>query len=140
MILLGQKIGNKIVGIIGLALSGGSLIVMGIMAIGAPPGAAAIVIVALINSIGYACGMAIGQNAFLDMYNKIYAEHEKLTEIDANASAGPMKVVQNLANVIGLTLGGILLIGGFSVFFFIFALIIVASLIWTILKKNHIEI
>lgn len=47
----------------------------------------AIISVALINSLGYACGMAIGQNAFLDMYNKIYAEHENLKEIDANASA-----------------------------------------------------
>lgn len=49
--------------------------------------------------------MAIGQNVFLESYNKIYAEHENLKEIDANASAGPMKVVQNLANVVGLTLG-----------------------------------
>jgi hypothetical protein len=42
---------------------------------------------ALINSLGYACGMSTGQNQFLDTYNRIYAEHEKLTEINANASA-----------------------------------------------------
>lgn len=59
---------------------------------------------ALINSLGYACGMSLGQNEFLYSYNHIYAEKMGLTEIDANASAGPMKILQNLANVIGLIL------------------------------------
>lgn len=135
-----QKIWNKLIGIIGLALSGGSLIIMGIMAIWDAPSAMAIISVALINSLGYACGMAIGQNAFLDMYNKIYAEHENLKEIDANASAWPMKVVQNLANVIGLTLGGILLVGGFHIFFFIFAITVLTTLAWTIVKSKNIQV
>ncbi len=55
---------------------------------------------ALVNSLGYACGMSTGQNKFLDTYNRIYAYHENLTEINANASSGPIKVIQNLANVI----------------------------------------
>ena len=55
---------------------------------------------ALINSMGYACGMALGQNQFLDAYNKIFAKTQNLKEIDANASAGPMKILQNAANVI----------------------------------------
>lgn len=46
--------------------------------------------------------MSTGQNQFLDIYNRIYAKEQNLTEIDANASSGPMKVIQNLANVIGL--------------------------------------
>ncbi len=82
--------------------------------------------------------MAIGQNVFLETYNKIYAEHENLKEIDANASAGPMKVVQNLANVVGLTLGGALLVFGFNIFFFIFALLVAATLVWTIIKRKQI--
>lgn len=135
-----QKIGDKTIGIIGLMLSGGSLIVMGIMAIWEPPGPWSIIGVALINSLGYACGMAIGQNTFLDIYNRIYADHEKLTEIDANASAGPMKVIQNLANVVGLTLGGLLLVFGFSTFFFVFAITILATLFWTIIHKKDIKI
>lgn len=53
--------------------------------------------------------MSTGQNQFLNIYNRIYAEHQSLTEIDANASSGPMKVIQNLANVIGLVFGGLLL-------------------------------
>lgn len=105
---IGQKIGIKIIGITGLALSGISLLLMGILAMGSSPSAILVIGVALINSIGYACGMSTGQNQFLDIYNRIYAEHEGLTEIDANASSGPMKVIQNIANVIGLVFGGIL--------------------------------
>lgn len=52
--------------------------------------------------------MSTGQNKFLDTYNRIYAVHEDLKEIDANASSGPMKVIQNIANVIGLVFGGLL--------------------------------
>lgn len=57
---------------------------------------------ALVNSLGYACGMSLGQNQFLDAYNTIYAKTLNLKEIDSNASAGPMKILQNAANVIGL--------------------------------------
>ncbi len=61
-------------------------------------------ILALINSLGYSCGMALGQTQFLDAYNTIYAKTLNLKEIDSNASAGPMKILQNTANVIGLVL------------------------------------
>ncbi len=95
--------------------------------------------VALINSIGYACGMAIGQVTFLDMYNRVYAQNRGLKEIDSNASAGPMKVVQNLANVFGLVFGGALLALGFSFFFFVFGAVIAAFLVWTIRNRAHIN-
>lgn len=136
----GQKFGDKNVGLLGLALSGGSLIFMGILASMESPSTMAILGSALVNSLGYACGMAIGQNAFLDTYNKLYAEHENLTEIDANASAGPMKVVQNLANVVGLVLGGVLIAMGFNIFFFVFALVVLGTLGWTIVKRSEIKL
>lgn len=135
---LGQKIGIKTVGIIWLALSGGSLIVMGVLALGWSPSPVAIISVALINSLGYACGMSTGQNQFLDIYNRIYAEHQWLTEIDANASSGPMKVIQNMANVIGLVFWGLLVGLGFPAFFFIFGLVILGALGWTFRKNKEI--
>jgi hypothetical protein len=49
--------------------------------------------------------MALGQNQFLENYNRIYAKTMNLKEIDSNASAGPMKILQNLANVFGLVFG-----------------------------------
>lgn len=139
-IKLAQKLGNKTIGIAGLALSGSSLIFMGILASSSSPSSIAILSVALINSLWYACGMAIGQNAFLETYNKIYAEHENLKEMDANASAGPMKVLQNLANVIGLVLGGVLVAMWFNIFFFIFAIIILGTLGWTFMNKSKVDL
>lgn len=46
--------------------------------------------------------MGISQGVFLDTYNNFYAKKFQLSEIDSNASASPMKMIQNCANVIGL--------------------------------------
>jgi len=133
------KIWVKTIGIIGLVLSAGSLIFMWIFSIG-EPSLGVILPLALINSLGYACGMSTGQNQFLDIYNRIYAEHENLSEINANASSGPMKVVQNLANVFGLVIGWALLFFGFAAFFVIFGLTIGGILAWTISRKDQIKL
>ncbi len=137
---LGQKIWTKTVGIVGLVLSWLSLIALGWFAMFDIMNPAVIIWIALINSLGYACGMSTWQNQFLDIYNRIYAEQEKLTEIDANASSGPMKVIQNLANVIWLTFGGILVWFGFPAFFFIFWGVIFAILYMTIVHKDEIQV
>ncbi|MBC7503544.1 MFS transporter [Candidatus Gracilibacteria bacterium] len=137
---IGAKIGIVTIGIIGLALSGGSLVLMGIFALGSSISPIIILSLALINSLGYACGMSTGQNQFLDTYNRIYAEHENLTEINSNASSGPMKVIQNLANVIGLVVGGALLSFGFAAFFIIFGLVILGLLYWTVIVKERIKL
>jgi len=46
--------------------------------------------------------MSLGQSKFLEEYNLVYAKTLALTEIDGNASAAPMKILQNAANVVGL--------------------------------------
>ena len=137
---IGAKIGIKTIGIIGLSLSSISLILMGICAGIGISSPLVILGLALVNSLGYACGMSTGQNQFLDVYNRIYAEHEGLTEINANASSGPMKVIQNLANVIGLVIGWALLVFGFPAFFILFGLVIAGILFWTIQKKSQIQL
>lgn len=58
-IKLGEKIGETTIGVVGLALSGISLVIMGIMAFLGTTSAIIIIVVALVNSLGYACGMAI---------------------------------------------------------------------------------
>jgi len=64
-----------------------------------------------------------------------------LQEINANASAGPMKILQNAANVIGLVLGGMILgVLGYSGFFILFRLIIIGALGWSISKRDQIAI
>lgn len=136
---LAQKVGVKTVAFFWLWLSGISLIGMGIFDANANP--LTIIIFALVNSIGYACGMSLGQNGFLEAYNKIYASSNWLSEIDANAAAWPMKILQNLANVVGLVLGWVILwIFGYTGFFILFGTIILAALGWSIMKRNIIEI
>ncbi len=137
---IGQKIGIKTIGIIGLWLSWVSLIFMGVLALGSSPSPILIICVALVNSLGYACGMSTGQNQFLDIYNRVYAEHENLTEVDANASSGPIKVIQNMANVIGLVFWWLLVWLGFPAFFFIFWLTVIAVFWWTIMKNKEIQL
>ncbi len=67
------------------------------------------------NSIGYAAAMPLAQGEFSDAYNQVYATKRKLTEIDSNASAAPLKMILNLANVVGLIFGGFLIaITGFN--------------------------
>ncbi len=136
---LAQKIGVKSVAFVGLGLSSFSLIAMGICAwMDVWP---IIIVFAIINSVGYACGMSLGQNGFLETYNKIYATTSGLSEIDANAAAWPMKILQNLANVVGLVLGGIILgIFGYAGFFILFWMIIFGALCWSIIKRDVIEI
>lgn len=77
------------------------------------------------NSIGYAAAMPLAQGEFSDSYNQVYAEKRKLTEIDSNASAAPLKMILNLANVIGLILGGLLIATvGFNGTFFVLGIML----------------
>ena len=59
----------------------------------------------LLNSLGYAAAMPLSQGDFSDEYNQVYSDKNKLAEIDSNASSAPLKMLLNLANVIGLVLG-----------------------------------
>lgn len=79
-----------------------------------------ILILGIGNSIGYAAAMPLAQGEFSDIYNQEYAKKANLTEIDSNASSAPLKMVLNLANVVGLVLGGTLVaIIGFNGTFFV---------------------
>lgn len=92
---------------------------------------------AIMNSVWYAACMTLSQAWFLDSYNKAFAEYNKLKEIDANASAAPLKIVQNLANVVWLFLWWIILaVLNYIWFFMLFWAMIIYILYWTI--KNHI--
>ncbi|NDK08872.1 hypothetical protein EOM39_06555, partial [Candidatus Gracilibacteria bacterium] len=132
---LSEKYGIAGVSNIGLILSGGSLFFMGIFA--GSDNLLLIMSLAIANSVGYAACMTLSQAGFLESYNKAFARHNNLKEIDANASAAPLKIIQNLANVVGLLLGGIILaVLNYIGFFILFGCAIIYILYWTI--KNHI--
>jgi predicted MFS family arabinose efflux permease len=85
--------------------------------------------------------MSLGQNQFLDTYNTIYAKTLDLKEIDSNASAGPMKILQNAANVIWLVFWWLMLeVLWYGGFFILFGIVIVWALIWSISKSDEITL
>lgn len=135
---LAEKIWFKLVAYFWLLISWASLIMLAVFA---DAHVWIVVFLAIINSIGYACGMALWQKEFLESYNQIYADRMALTEIDANASAWPIKILQNLANVVGLVGGGFILeMFGYSGFFFVFGSIILAVLVWSVRNRWDIEL
>jgi len=134
---MGRKIGIFPVALVGLILSWASLTLMSFFSEAGP---ITVMSFALMNSIGYSAGMALGQISFLDNYNKEYARLMDLKEIDANASAWPMKILQNIANVIGLMLGGFILwVLKYRGFFLLFWVGIIAIFIWSIRHKKDIN-
>ena len=80
---------NYFIANVGLLLSGSSLFLMWIFSNSSP---IIIMFFALLNSIWYAACMWLSQASFLDSYNKSYADYKNLEEIDANASAAPIKI------------------------------------------------
>lgn len=86
-----------------------------------------ILLVGIANSLGYAAAMPLAQGEFSDLYNQVYAEKRQLREIDSNASSAPLKMILNLANVIGLVTGGLCIaIAGFDGTFFLLGFILLA--------------
>jgi hypothetical protein len=64
-----------------------------------------------------------------------------LNEIDANASAWPMKILQNFANVVGLMLWGFILwVLQYTWFFILFGMLIIRIFIWSIKNKKEINL
>lgn len=135
---IADSIGVYKVATVGLILSGGSLAAMSFFT--GTLNFYVVMILALINSIGYAICMSLSVATFLETYNQSYAERKNLKQVDANASAAPMKILQNLANVVGLFLGGLILsLFGYGGFFFLFGMGILGLLIWSVLNAEKIK-
>lgn len=120
LIALAKKIGTFSVIFSGVLLSGISMFLFGVF-----EGFFLILLLGIGNSIGYAAAMPLAQGEFSDAYNQAYAEKRQLTEIDSNASAAPLKMILNLANVVGLIVGGILVATvGFNGTFFVLGILL----------------
>lgn len=135
---LSDKVGSFKLSLVWLALSSISLIIMAFFA--GDKNLFSVLFLALINSVGYAICMSLSVANFLESYNVAYADRKWLTQIDANASAAPMKILQNLANVVGLCLGWLILwFAGFAGFFFVFGLFILCFLAWSFMMSSSIN-
>jgi hypothetical protein len=135
---LSDRVGSFKLSLFWLFLSSTSLMIMAFFA-----GDKNIVIVlwlALVNSVWYAICMSLAVASFLETYNIAYADRKWLTQIDANASAAPMKILQNLANVVWLFLGWLILsLAWFAWFFFVFGLFIFWFFIWSMVMRKNIN-
>lgn len=98
-----------------------------------------VLILWLLNSFWYAAAMPISQWEFSDTYNQVYAEKMKLNEIDSNASSAPLKMLLNLANVIGLVLGWIIVASPlhYSGTFILFWLLLIGIFVISQMKKKE---
>lgn len=135
---LSDKIGVYQISIVGLILSGSSLLIMSFFT--SSLNFTVVMFLALINSIGYSICMSLAVATFLESYNVSHADRKNLKEIDANASAAPMKILQNLANVIWLFLWGLILsLAGYGWFFFTFGLFILGFFGWSLMNKKHLQ-
>lgn len=56
----------------------------------------------MLNSTGYAAGYPMSQSIFADEYNRAYSKTMSTNVINADTSAAPLKILNNLANAIGL--------------------------------------
>lgn len=99
---IADTVGTYKIATVGLILSGGSLAAMSFFT--GSLNFYVVIGLSLLNSVGYAICMGLSVAIFLESYNKVYAERKNLKQVDANASAAPMKILQNLANVVGLFL------------------------------------
>ena len=134
---LSDKVGSFKLSLIWLFLSASSLIAIAFFVADKP--LFIVVWLALGNSIWYAICMSLAVANFLETYNVAYADRKWLTQIDANASAAPMKILQNLANVVWLFLGGLILsLTWFAGFFFVFGLFVLWFLVWAIVMRQKI--
>ncbi len=132
MINLSKKIGTFLIIIFWVLLSAISMFFFGIL-----HGFLPILLVGIVNSIGYASAMPLAQGEFSDIYNQVYAEKRNLTEIDSNASSAPLKMILNLANVVGLIIGGFLIaIFGFDGTFYVLGAILMTIFIVSMRNKR----
>ncbi|EKE26988.1 MAG: hypothetical protein ACD_4C00091G0002 [uncultured bacterium (gcode 4)] len=97
-----------------------------------------VLILWILNSLWYAAAMPLAQSDFSDEYNQVYANKNNLSEIDSNASSAPLKMVLNLANVVGLVIGWALVtIVWYTWTFMVFWLILIGLFVVSIIKKSE---
>ncbi len=92
----------------------------------------------IFNSLWYAAAMPLSQWDYSDEYNMVYASKKNLTEIDSNASSAPLKMLLNLANVIWLVLGWLLVVVIWYPWTFIVCGLLLLTIYWIwIVKKKE---
>lgn len=94
----------------------------------------------IINSIWYAAVIWVWQWLFSERYNVLYALRNNLKQIDSTVSAAPLKIVLNLANVVWLFLGSLIVSAmWFGWFFFAFWWLLLWLFVYSIFNYKWIN-
>lgn len=100
----------------------------------------AILILWIINSVWYAAVIWIWQWLFSEKYNILYAVRNNLKQIDSTVSAAPLKIVLNLANVVWLLFGSLIVqFIWFAGFFFVFGWLLISLFIYSVINYKKIN-
>lgn len=95
----------------------------------------------VLNWLGYAACLPLSQWEFTNEYNITYSTKNNLKQIDTNASAAPLKMLANLANVVWLAFGWIMLqIFNYTGTFILLWLVIIAVLILVIKDWKKVQL
>ncbi|HRI35833.1 MAG TPA: MFS transporter [bacterium] len=132
---------SKRIGVYTVVLSGVILSSCSVMLFGYSTDLGLVMLFGFLNSFGYAAAMPLAQASFLDVFNSCHAEKHNLREIDSNASAAPLKMLLNFANIVGLLVGGALVsILGFNEFFFVFGFLLFVLAAVSIAMRPNIKL
>lgn len=90
-------------------------------------------------AFGYLFGMSSAKAQAASELNHFLSKAKNKTKIDPNASAGPIMLVDNVGNIIGPALGGLMIqLMGFQGFFVFFSILLSLLLAWTIWRRKAI--
>lgn len=99
-----------------------------------------ILILWLINSVWYAAVIWIWQWLFSEKYNILYAVRNNLKQIDSTVSAAPLKIVLNLANVVWLFFGSMIVsLMWYWWFFFAFWWLLIWLFFYSVINYKKIN-
>ena len=99
-----------------------------------------ILILWIINSVGYAAVIWVWQWLFSERYNVLYAIKNNLKQIDSTVSAAPLKIILNLANVVWLLFGSLIVSKmWFTYFFIIFGWLLLWLFLYSVFAYKKIN-
>lgn len=94
----------------------------------------------IINSVWYAAVIWVWQWLFSERYNVLYAIRNNLKQIDSTISAAPLKMVLNLANVVWLFFGSMIVtMLWYGWFFFVFGWLLIWLFIYSVVNYEKIN-
>lgn len=132
-----KKYGHYPIITMGLIVSAAALFCLAIFGQPTMIGLFCAIVFGMLNSAGYAAGFPLSQSVFAEKYNEEFARRSTTKVIDSDVSAGPLKILNNFANAIGLMCAGALISWfGYRGMFFAFGIFVTVWAVLSVIKKE----